>query len=154
MPYHHQIRQVLTRLTAPQRRWEVGTRALAPVSPSERQRAIMSGLDAKTIRPGRREVATGFAHLAPDHQPRAGAGQQAAAKKDPAREALILARVAPPTAGDPMSDQKCLNGRLTDSRQHLQPNIHAHQVCRQWKYLIAPRAVRDRFDRVREVIRL
>ena len=81
MHYHHQIRQLLTRLTEPQRRWYVGTLAQAPDSPSERQLAIISGLDAKTIRRGRREVETGFATLAPDRQRRAGAGQKAAEKK-------------------------------------------------------------------------
>jgi len=40
-------------------------------------------------------------------------------KKDPALAALILALVAPDTAGDPMSDQKWLNCRLGDIRQRL-----------------------------------
>ncbi len=81
MHYHLQIRQLLTRLTEPQRRWYVGTLSQAPDSPSERQLAIISGLDAKTIRRGRREVESGFANLAPDRQRRIGAGQKAAEKK-------------------------------------------------------------------------
>ena len=79
--YHHQIRQLLTRLTEPQRRWYVGTLSQAPDSPSDRQLAIITGLDAKTIRRGRREVESCFADLPPDRQRRAGAGQQAAEKK-------------------------------------------------------------------------
>lgn len=81
MHYHHQIRQLLTRLTEPQRRWYVGTLSQAPDSPSERQLAIITGLDAKTIRRGRREVETGFVDLPPDRQRRAGGGQKAAEKK-------------------------------------------------------------------------
>jgi hypothetical protein len=45
-------------------------------------------------------------------------------KKDPALEALILALVAPHTAGDPMSEQKWLNCRLTDIRQRLLQQGH------------------------------
>ena len=81
MHYHHQIRQLLTRLTEPQRRWYIGTLSQAPDSPSERQLAIITGLDAKTIRRGRREVETGFADLPPDRKRRAGGGQKTAEKK-------------------------------------------------------------------------
>ena len=79
--YHHQIRQLLTRLTEPQRRWYVGTLSQAPNSPGDRQLAIITGLDAKTIRRGRREVETEFADLPPDRQRRVGGGQKAAEKK-------------------------------------------------------------------------
>ncbi len=81
MHYHLQIRQLLTRLTEPQRRWYVGTLAQAPDSPSERQLAIITGLDAKTIRRGRREGETGFADLPLARQRRTGGGQPAAEKK-------------------------------------------------------------------------
>jgi hypothetical protein len=73
--------QLLTRLTEPQRRWYVGTLSQAPDSPSDRQLAIITGLDAKTIRRGRREVETGFADLPANRQRRAGGGQKAAEKK-------------------------------------------------------------------------
>jgi Rhodopirellula transposase DDE domain len=41
---------------------------------------------------------------------------------------LILALVAPDTAGDPMSDQKWLNCRLADIRQRLE--AHGHRVSK------------------------
>jgi hypothetical protein len=81
MHYHHQIRQLLTRLTEPQRRWYVGTLSQAPGSPGDRQLAIITGLDAKTIRRGRREIETGFADLPADRQRQVGGGQKAAEKK-------------------------------------------------------------------------
>jgi len=49
-------------------------------------------------------------------------------KKDPLLETLILALVAPHTAGDPMSDQKWLNWRLSDLRQRL--DGHGHRVSK------------------------
>jgi hypothetical protein len=49
-------------------------------------------------------------------------------KKDPLLEALILALVAPDTAGDPMTDQKWLNCRLSDIRQRL--SRQGHQVSK------------------------
>src|SRR6476659_4949389 len=79
--YHHQIRQLLTRLTEPQRRWYVGTLSQAPDSPGDRQLALSTGLDAKTIRRGRREIETGFADVPTDRQRRSGGGQWAAEKK-------------------------------------------------------------------------
>lgn len=79
--YHQQIKRLLTRLTEPQRRWYVGTLSQAPDTPSDRQLAIITGLDAKTIRRGRREVAAGFATLPADRQRQPGAGQPAAEKK-------------------------------------------------------------------------
>jgi hypothetical protein len=81
MHYHHQIRQLLTRLTEPQRRWYVGTLSQAPDSPSDRQLALITGLDAKTIRRGRREIESGFADLPPTRQRRPGGGQKTAEKK-------------------------------------------------------------------------
>jgi hypothetical protein len=124
MQYYHQIRQVLTRVTAPQRRCEVGTRAQAPDRPSERQLAIMRGLEAN---PSGRVAAKSRPaslrwHLTANDGP---ALARRPPQKEPALEALILARVAPPPAGDPISDQKCLNGRLTDIRQHVQSQGHA-----------------------------
>ena len=81
--YHQQIKRLLTRLSEPQRRWYVGTLSQAPDTPGDRQLAIITGLDAKTIRRGRREVAAGFATLPSGRQRQPGAGQPRAEKKTP-----------------------------------------------------------------------
>ena len=47
--YHHHIRQLLTRLTEPQRRWYVGFLSQEPDSPGERQLVLITGLARNTI---------------------------------------------------------------------------------------------------------
>jgi len=79
--HHEGINLLLSRLTEPQRRWYVGTLARAPNSPGIRQLARITGLDAKTIRRGCREIAAGLADLPHDRQRREGAGPPTAEKK-------------------------------------------------------------------------
>ena len=79
--HHERINLLLSRLTESQRRWYVGTLAQAPDSPGIRQLAIITGLDPKTIRRGRREIETGLADLPAQRQRRAGAGPPTAEKK-------------------------------------------------------------------------
>ena len=50
-------------------------------SPSDRELSRITGLDEKTIRRGRRELATEFADLPLDHQRQAGGGRPAAEEK-------------------------------------------------------------------------
>lgn len=79
--HHEGINLLLSRLTEPQRRWYVGTLARAPHSPGIRQLARITGLDAKTIRRGCREIESGLADLPHDRQRREGAGPPTAEKK-------------------------------------------------------------------------
>lgn len=78
---HTQINLLLSRLTEPQRRWYVGFLAQQPSAPSERQLALITGLDTDTIRRGRTELATGLADTPPTRQRRPGAGRPATEKK-------------------------------------------------------------------------
>jgi len=80
---HYQINVLLSRLTEPQRRWYAGFLAQEADSPSERQLALITGLDRNTIRRGRRELAAGLPNTPPARQRRAGAGRPAAEKKTP-----------------------------------------------------------------------
>lgn len=54
--HHHQMNLFLSRLNEPQRRWYVGLLSQKPGSPSDRQLSLITGLDEKTIRRGRREL--------------------------------------------------------------------------------------------------
>ena len=81
--HHERINLLLSRLTEPQRRWYVGTLAQAPDSPGIRQLARISGLDPKTIRRGRDEIACGLADLPTTRQRRSGVGAPSAEKKTP-----------------------------------------------------------------------
>jgi hypothetical protein len=79
--HHHQINLLLSRLTDPQRRWYVGTLAADPAQPSDSHLARITGLDRKTIRRGRRELATGLADRSSTRQRRPGGGRPRTEKK-------------------------------------------------------------------------
>ena len=81
--HHRQMNLLLSRLNEPQRRWYVGLFSQKARSPSDRQLSLITGLDAKTIRRGRRELEAGLADLPPDRQRRKGGGRPAAEKKIP-----------------------------------------------------------------------
>ncbi len=81
MQYHHQINLFLSRLNEPQRRWYVGLLSQQPDSPNDGELSRITGLDEKTIRKGRRELAAGLADLPPNRQRQAGGGRPAAEKK-------------------------------------------------------------------------
>lgn len=81
MQYHHQINLFLSRLNEPQRRWYVGLLSQQPDSPSDGELSQITGLDEKTIRKGRRELAAGLADLPPNRQRQAGGGRPATEKK-------------------------------------------------------------------------
>jgi hypothetical protein len=81
--YHQQINLFLSRLNEPQRRWYVGVISQAADSPSDRQLALITGLDEKTIQRGRHELAGNLADAPVDKQRQAGGGRPRAEKKMP-----------------------------------------------------------------------
>lgn len=82
MRYHQQINLLLSRLNEPQRRWYVGVISQAADSPSDQQLSLMTGLDEKTIRRGRRELAADLVEGPPDGRQRhVGGGRPRAEKK-------------------------------------------------------------------------
>jgi hypothetical protein len=78
---HAHMNLFLSRLTEPQRRWYVGLLSQESDSPSDRELALISGLDKNTIQRGRHELEAGLADLPAVRQRRAGAGRPAAEKK-------------------------------------------------------------------------
>jgi len=74
---------VLSRLNEPQRRWYVGFFSQKPGSSSDRQLSLITGMDEKTIRRGRRELEAGLTDLPTDRQRHEGGGRPAAEKKIP-----------------------------------------------------------------------
>jgi hypothetical protein len=79
--YHQQINLLLSRLTEPQRRWYVGVLSAAVESPSDRQLALITGVDEKTIQRGRQELAGDLADIPATRQRRVGGGRPRAEKK-------------------------------------------------------------------------
>jgi hypothetical protein len=78
---HQHINLFLSRLTEPQRRWYVATLSEAADSPGDRQLTLITGLDEKTIRRGKAEIAKGLSDLPSERQRQAGGGRLSAEKK-------------------------------------------------------------------------
>ena len=78
---HRQMNVLLSKLNEAQRRWYVGSLSQAKDGPSDRERSRIRGLDTKTIRRGRRELARGVAEVLEDRQRPAGGGRPKAEKK-------------------------------------------------------------------------
>ena len=78
---HEQMNLLLSRLDEPQRRWYVAVLSQDPGAPSDRQLALITGLDEKTIWRGRNELATDLLTVPLDRQRAVGGGRPAAEKK-------------------------------------------------------------------------
>lgn len=78
---HQQINLLLSRLNESQRRWYAGSLSQQLAGSSDRQLALITGLDEKTIRQGRHELESGLSDQPPDRQRRKGGGRPCAEKK-------------------------------------------------------------------------
>jgi hypothetical protein len=78
---HRQMNLFLSRLDEAQRRWYVALEADRLGPGGERLLAQITGLDEKTIRRGRTELAHGFADQPDDRVRRPGGGRPAVEKK-------------------------------------------------------------------------
>lgn len=78
---HQRINLFLSRLNEPQRRWYVATLAEEAEGPSERQLALITGLDEKTIRRGKAELQEQLAMVPVGRQRQEGGGRWRAEKK-------------------------------------------------------------------------
>jgi hypothetical protein len=78
---HQHMNVLLSRLNEPQRRWYVGSLSLVPQSPTDIELSLITGLDEKTIRRGRRELEADLSTVPADRQRREGGGRPAAEKK-------------------------------------------------------------------------
>lgn len=78
---HRHMNLLLSRLNEPQRRWYVGTLSQQPGQPTDGELSQITGLDEKTIRRGRQELAAELNALPPERQRQTGGGRPAAEKK-------------------------------------------------------------------------
>jgi hypothetical protein len=78
---HQRINLLLSRLNEPQRRWYVATLSEDAQGLSDRQWAIITGLDEKTIRRGKAEIQEQLSVLPAGRQRRVGGGRLRAEKK-------------------------------------------------------------------------
>ena len=80
---HHQINLLISRLDEQQRRWYAAVESKRYGHGGIRLVAQITGLDEKTIRRGRQELALDLAERPPDRIRLAGAGRPATEKKTP-----------------------------------------------------------------------
>jgi hypothetical protein len=78
---HQRINLFLSRLNEPQRRWYAATLAEKDDGPSDRQLALITGLDEKTIRRGKAEMQEQLATVPVERQRHEGGGRWQAKKK-------------------------------------------------------------------------
>lgn len=78
---HQRINLFLSRLNEPQRRWYVATLSEDTNGTSDRQLAIITGLDKKTIQHGKAELQEQLSGLPLGRQRQAGSGRLRAEKK-------------------------------------------------------------------------
>jgi hypothetical protein len=78
---HQRMNLFLSRLNEPQRRWYVATLSEDTNGMSDRQLAIITGLDEKTIQHGKKELQEQLSGLPLGRQRQAGGGRLRAEKK-------------------------------------------------------------------------
>ena len=78
---HRQINVLLSQLNEVQRRWYIGSLSQQRGGPSDRELVKISGMDAKTIRRGRRELSDGTAEQLGTRQRPPGGGRPKSEKK-------------------------------------------------------------------------
>jgi len=78
---HRRMNLLLSRLNEAPRRWYVGTLSQQPGQPTDGELSQISGLDEKTIRRGRQELAAEFGELPAERQRQEGGGRPCAEKK-------------------------------------------------------------------------
>lgn len=78
---HRRINLLLSRLNEPQRRWYVGTLSQQPGGPSDEELHQITGVNEKTIRRGRQELAAELAEVPVGRQRQVGGGRHLAEKK-------------------------------------------------------------------------
>ena len=99
---HQHINLLVSRLDEQQRRWFVALEAERLGRGGETLLARITGLNRRTIRRGRRELAAGLAERPTGRVRAPGGGRPAREVQDPALLPALEALLAPETAGDPM----------------------------------------------------
>lgn len=99
---HHRINLLASRLDEPQRRWFAALEALRLGQGGTERLAQITGLSARTIRRGRRELAGDLRSRPHDRVRVPGGGRPAREREDPALVPALVAALADETAGDPM----------------------------------------------------
>jgi hypothetical protein len=99
---HQEINLLVSRLDEQQRRWFVALEARRVGRGGETLLSLITGLDRRTIRRGRRELEAGLVERPTERVRAAGGGRPEREAQDPELLPALEALLAPETAGDPM----------------------------------------------------
>jgi hypothetical protein len=119
---HQRINLLVRRLDEQQRRWFVALEAERLGRGGDTPLARITGLNRRTIRRGRRELAAELAERPTERVRACGGGRPAREVQDPALLPTLEALLAPETAGDPMGRRA--KGKRS-SLQHLSAALSA-----------------------------
>jgi Rhodopirellula transposase DDE domain len=119
---HQHINLLVCRLDEQQRRWFVALEAERRGRGGDTLLAQITGLNRRTIRRGRRELAAGLAERPTERVRAPGGGRPAREAQDPALLPALEALLAPETAGDPMGRRAKAK---RSSLQHLSAALSA-----------------------------
>jgi hypothetical protein len=119
---HQRINLLVSRLDEQQRRWFVALEAERLGRGGDTLLARITGLNRRTIRRGRRELAAGLAERPTERVRAPGGGRPAREAQDPALLPTLEALLAPETAGDPMG---CRAKAKRSSLRHLSAALSA-----------------------------
>lgn len=119
---HHEINLFVSHLDERQRRWFA---ALESRRLGESEVARITGIDPKTIRRGRRELAANLEGVPRGRIRAAGAGRPAVERRDPDIEEALVELLEPETAGMPMAMVLYKRSSLRNLRDRLKAEGHS-----------------------------
>lgn len=117
--HHAHLRLLMRVLDERQRRWVAGEEAARLGYGGTNLVAQITGLDPKTIRRGRKELAQGLADLPAARIRRIGAGRPSAEKTKPQLESTLMDLVRDEIAGDPSTGELWVRRSLSKLQRAL-----------------------------------
>ncbi len=121
---HRRMNLLLSRLDEQQRRWYVALESQRVGHGGDRLLYQITGMNAETIRQGRRELDGSLQGRPVDRVRLAGGGRPAVEQKDPTIEAALRSLAEAETSGDPMGEQKWVRRSLRHLSEELRNQGH------------------------------
>ena len=124
---HHQLNLVLSRLDEQERRWSVALESKRIGYGGDQALSRITGLSARAIRRGRRELDTELIGRPFGRTRLPGGGRHRMETNDSELEPTLVQIVTPETAGDPMGPRKWVRSTLRRLSERLAEA--GHPVC-------------------------
>jgi hypothetical protein len=119
------LRLILERMEENQRRWVVALLSLQLGHGGVGRLARVAGIDEKTIRTGRAELANGLEDCSPGRVRREGAGRKPLIETDPTLEKDFEEMIREDVAGDPCTNDTWVRRTLRELQTSLQRQGHS-----------------------------